>query len=36
MDFNQGSFDFDSPGDDSGDRKWQEELEQRSADEHPP
>jgi hypothetical protein len=27
MDFNQGSFDFDSPGDDSGYRKWQEELD---------
>ena len=26
MDFNQGNFDFDVPGDESGYRKWQEEL----------
>lgn len=29
MEFNQGSFDFDSPGDETGYRKWQEELDAR-------
>jgi len=29
MDFDQGQFDFDSPPQDSGYRKWQEELAER-------